>query len=234
MLTLFLFLIGWERNDKNNTNIPPDISIISLSVTPATTSLPVGLHKQLKAEEIRSDSSVLDVTIDDAISWSSSDPAVATISSSGDDKGQVTGVAPGTVTITASGQANGQHFSASAEVEVNDEALLGFFTTPDTITRQWGDAVAYCKGLAPAARLPTRAELQNLFLQSTSATAIGQSNTEMCDVYGWPLRGLCGGWSDTYWTSTTSGPDYHRAISMVNGGEVYTENLVRLHVTCIR
>ena len=42
----------------------------------------------------------------------------------------------------------------------------------------------------------SRAELQNLFIKSTSAVSIGQVNAEMCSVHGWPL--LAGGGADLY------------------------------------
>ncbi|MBL0655174.1 Ig-like domain-containing protein [Aeromonas caviae] len=92
--------------------------VTQVQITPAVSSLPVGLSEQLTGEALLSNGQVLDVTADDVVSWHSSDPAVATISSSGADKGRVTGVSPGTVTITASGEANGQHFSATAEVTI--------------------------------------------------------------------------------------------------------------------
>ncbi|WP_176733582.1 Ig-like domain-containing protein, partial [Aeromonas hydrophila] len=88
--------------------------VTQLQITPATSSLPVGFGEHLKAEVTLSDSTTLDVTADDAISWSSSNPAIATISGSGVNKGMLTGVATGTVTITASGEANGQVFSSTA------------------------------------------------------------------------------------------------------------------------
>ncbi|HHW4401482.1 TPA: Ig-like domain-containing protein, partial [Aeromonas hydrophila] len=164
--------------------------------------------------------------------WRSSNPDVATISSNGEDKGMVTGVSAGTVSITVSGEANGQHFSATAVVEV--EAPLAFFTTPDTNTRNWNDADAYCKGLSPAARLPTRAELQNLFIQSTSATAISQPNFEMCDVHGWPLSSRCGGSTKYYWISEAFGISMHWLVNMNTGNAISNRGTYGGHVTCVR
>ncbi|OFC42908.1 hypothetical protein BA189_22705 [Aeromonas hydrophila] len=210
-----------------------NVVVSEVQITPAVSSLPIGLSEQLKGEATLSDGQVLDVTTDDAVNWRSSNPAVATISSSGADKGMVTGVSAGTVTITASGEANGQHFSATAEVEV--KAPLAFFTTPDTITRNWNDADAYCKSLSPAARLPTSAELQNLFIQSTSATAIGQVNYDMCDVHGWPLNdGRCGGSSYYYWTSEAAEAGGHYAVYMDNGTVNSGYDTLTYNVTCVR
>ncbi|MBL0542744.1 Ig-like domain-containing protein, partial [Aeromonas caviae] len=110
--------------------ISPDITISGLQITPAVSSLPVGLSEQLKGEAILSDGQVLDVTTDDVVSWRSSDPAVATVSSSGTDKGRVTGVSAGTVTITASGEANGQSFSAMAELTITHAVVTQLQITP--------------------------------------------------------------------------------------------------------
>ncbi|MGL6302198.1 Ig-like domain-containing protein, partial [Aeromonas caviae] len=101
-----------------------------MQITPAVSSLPVGLSEQLKGEVILSNGQVLDVTADDAVSWRSSDPAVATVSNSGTDKGRVTGVSAGTVTITASGEANGQSFSATAEVTITHAVVAQLQITP--------------------------------------------------------------------------------------------------------
>lgn len=181
---------------------------------------------------------VLDVTADNAVSWSSSNQAVATISSSGADKGMVIGVSAGTVTITASGEVNGQHFSATAEIEVEEVALLPFFTTPDTIKRNLRNADAYCKGLNPAYRLPTINELENLFIQSTSATATGQPNSEMCSVHGWPLGNphQCGGTTSYYWTwaRNTTGILSHHSKHMGSGNTNYASINSEYNVTCVR
>ncbi|WP_421215968.1 Ig-like domain-containing protein [Aeromonas enteropelogenes] len=176
--------------------------VTALQVTPSTATVPAGLGLQFTAIAALSDGTTKDVTNETALSWKSSDITIATIvSNQTSDNGFATGVKPGTVTITSSGAANDTPFSAFAELEVKDP--LDFFTTPQ-IGYKWSEADAYCKGLIPVARLPTVAELQNLFIQSTSATAVGQSNNEMCSVHGWPLASQCGGSSGGYWTSETS------------------------------
>ncbi|MBL0655173.1 Ig-like domain-containing protein [Aeromonas caviae] len=207
-------------------------------MTPAVSSLPAGWSERLTGKVTLSNGQVLDVTTDDAVSWHSSDPAIATIHSSGPDKGMVTGVSAGTVTITASGEVNGQHFSATAEIEVEEVALLPFFTTPDTIKRNLRNADAYCKGLNPAYRLPTIKELENLFIQSTSATATGQPNSEMCSVHGWPLGNphQCGGTTSYYWTwaRNTTGILSHHSKHMGSGNTNYASINSEYNVTCVR
>ncbi|WP_439838006.1 Ig-like domain-containing protein [Aeromonas caviae] len=212
--------------------------VTQVQISSTISTLPVGLSELLKGEAILSDGKVLDVTADNAVSWSSSNQAVATISSSGADKGMVIGVSAGTVTITASGEVNGQHFSATAEIEVEEVALLPFFTTPDTIKRNLRNADAYCKGLNPAYRLPTIKELENLFIQSTSATATGQPNSEMCSVHGWPLGNphQCGGTTSYYWTwaRNTTGILSHHSKHMGSGNTNYASINSEYNVTCVR
>ncbi|WP_324036236.1 Ig-like domain-containing protein [Aeromonas caviae] len=194
--------------------------VTQVQITPAVSSLLGGLSEQLKGEAILSDGQVMDVTTDDAVSWRSSDPAVATVSSSGPDKGMVTGVSRGTVTITASGEANGQPFSTTAEVRV-----VSFYDTPSPIRLNWDDAESYCRSLSPTARLPSLEEMQALFILKTSATEAptNNHNFDMCDVHGWPLVGRCGGDSSDYWTSDTSRDTNNRvrrlAVRMTAGIE---------------
>ncbi len=73
-----------------------------ISVTPADASLPVGATKQFAAQGINSDGSTRD--LGGNVTWRSSNPAVATISTTG----LATAVAPGTAAITAtSGNVSG-------------------------------------------------------------------------------------------------------------------------------
>ncbi|WP_429237073.1 Ig-like domain-containing protein, partial [Aeromonas salmonicida] len=106
----------------------------SLQVTPATASVPVGLEQQFSATARLSDGSALEVTDNAVLSWSSSDPGIATISNAQGSKGLATGVATGTVTITASGVANGKPFLATAQLEVTDATAMSLQVTPATAT----------------------------------------------------------------------------------------------------
>ena len=84
------------------------VAVATVSVTPATASTTVGQTVTLTATTLDAAGNVLTGRI---VGWSSSDNAIATVSSSG----VVTGVAAGTATITASSE--GQ--SGSATVTVN-------------------------------------------------------------------------------------------------------------------
>lgn len=73
--------------------------LVSVSVTPANPSVPAGSTRALIATATYSDNSTVLVTTNAV--WSSSAPTVATVSNASGSPGQVTGVAAGTATITA-------------------------------------------------------------------------------------------------------------------------------------
>lgn len=106
------------------------------------------------------------------------------------------------------------------------------FTCPLTTAKKWSDANNYCKGIN--AKLPTRNELQALFLNMTSANIIGERSYDMCALYGWPLGGdLCGGSTSMYWTSDIAAADGHRLVVMSTGYPSYQEDSNLLQVTCV-
>jgi len=71
------------------------VTLVSIAVTPVTPSIAIGAIKQFTATGTFSDKSTQDITA--SVTWNSSSPAIATITSAG----LATGVAPGTVSITA-------------------------------------------------------------------------------------------------------------------------------------
>ena len=85
-------------------------TLVSIAATPASTSIPVGQTQQFTATGTLSDNSTQFVT--STISWSSSDPSIATITSGG----LATGVTSGTATITATDSTTG--LSATATLTV--------------------------------------------------------------------------------------------------------------------
>ncbi|MBA3947195.1 MAG: Ig-like domain-containing protein, partial [Herpetosiphonaceae bacterium] len=96
-----------------NVVAPPVVSII---VTPQGTGKPVGSTLQFSAAGIAADGSRQDVT--KKVTWTSSDPSIATISDLSGSKGIATAVSPGTTTITAT--LNG----------VSNSTTFTVFTTP--------------------------------------------------------------------------------------------------------
>ncbi len=71
------------------------LTLSSISVTHPNQSLPAGVTQQFRATGIYSEGTISDITTE--VTWSSSNPSVATVNSSG----LVTAVAAGTATITA-------------------------------------------------------------------------------------------------------------------------------------
>ncbi|TNZ87816.1 hypothetical protein CGK40_22990, partial [Vibrio parahaemolyticus] len=115
-----------------------EVTVIGLAIQPTViTNLPVGLSETLNAIVTLSDGRTVDVTNDPAISWASSDPEVATVTTETlDNNGEVTGInVGGPVTITATGIANGETFTASAPVTVTNSVVTSIQVTPaDTTT----------------------------------------------------------------------------------------------------
>ncbi len=102
-------------------------SPIELQVTPANSKLAVSLTQRFIATILMSDGSTHDVTNNPALSWSSSNSTIATISSSQDSgNGLATGVSAGTITITASGLG----MTGSASLEITTAVPVGLQVTP--------------------------------------------------------------------------------------------------------
>ncbi|EHK2924965.1 Ig-like domain-containing protein, partial [Vibrio parahaemolyticus] len=118
--------------------------VVDLTVTPTNDSTPIGLSKPFTASAALSNGDVIDVTNDPAISWTSSDPAIATITSGqASDNGVATGVALGTVTITAQGTANGTTFTDMARLDVTDAVIASLQVTPVTASTPIGLTKSY-------------------------------------------------------------------------------------------
>ncbi|MFM4875112.1 hypothetical protein ACEUDK_19440 [Aeromonas veronii] len=157
---------------------------------------------------------------------------IVTVDASGQVAVNIESKAEGTVTLTNPAVDGGLPLVASS-VSVN---FVNPFIKPDTKYRSWLEADAYCKGLTPEARLPTKQELMDLFIEATSATVTGEKNFEMCTIYGWPLQSRCGGITDTYWTgSPSSSGSMYWGVHMSEGRAVelnYDSSLG--YVTCVR
>ncbi|WP_272896768.1 beta strand repeat-containing protein [Aeromonas cavernicola] len=106
--------------------------ITQLTVTPASSSVPTGLTLGFTATARLSDNTVQVVTDDPALSWSSSAPSIATISSlNGLGSGVATGISVGTTIITASVSVNGNQVTDSTSLNVfNNVTLTALTITP--------------------------------------------------------------------------------------------------------
>ena len=221
--------------------------VTALQVTPATASISVGFDQQFIATASLSDGSSLDVTSNAALSWNSSDPAVAIIDTSS-NKGLATGRAAGSVTLMASGTTNGTHFSATADLtvtapggcEIGSLTNLGLtFICPLTQTEadtngisysdtlfdsgnifvlmDFAQAETYCNNLGNGFRLPTNQELRDLYFRYGP----------LHDFAGWPFIL----W---YWTSTVAGVGQHSAVYIVNGDSEPYFDTFTLYASCVR
>lgn len=126
-----LLLAACGGGDDDSSSQPESgsgaTSMVSLQVTPPQGRIPVALGLQYVAQAVMSDGKVQDVTALGDLQWRSSDSAIATITSTG----LATGVAPGKVTITASGVgANGAPVEAKAQLEVSNAQAIGLQVTP--------------------------------------------------------------------------------------------------------
>lgn len=126
-----LLLAACGGGDEDSSSQPESgsgaTSMVSLQVTPPQGRIPVMLGLQYVAQAVMSDGKVQDVTALGDLQWRSSDSAIATITSTG----LATGVAPGKVTITASGVgANGTPVEARAQLEVSNAQAIGLQVAP--------------------------------------------------------------------------------------------------------
>jgi len=87
-----------------------DAQVVSLAVSPNAPHMPVGTTVQLAADATLTDATVVDLAA--SVTWTSSDPSIATVSASG----LVTAAAVGTATITAKDPSSLQEASATVEV----------------------------------------------------------------------------------------------------------------------
>jgi hypothetical protein len=104
--------------------VTPAASLVSIAVTPANPSIAAGLVEPFTAVGTFSNNTTQDIT--NLVQWSSSDPAIATISNAAGLQGVATGVAQGTSTITAS--LNGK--IGSTTLTVTPVALEMIMVTP--------------------------------------------------------------------------------------------------------
>lgn len=101
-----------------------DAILTAITVTPNKPVIADGTTLELHATGTFSDNSTKDLTSD--VTWTTSSAAIATVSNAAGSDGLVTGVAPGTVTITASlsGKSHG------AVIRVTDAVLSSISLTP--------------------------------------------------------------------------------------------------------
>jgi len=99
-------------------------TLVSVGITPATLTLPVGVARQFRATGIYTDKSTHDLTY--SVTWSSSAPTVASISNQAGSAGMVSASQVGTSTLTATLGT----ISSTAPLTVTAAALASIGLTP--------------------------------------------------------------------------------------------------------
>jgi uncharacterized protein YjdB len=112
--------------------------VVSVAVTPAVDSVTVGFTKQLKAALTPT------YPTNNAISWASSDPGIATVNATG----LVTGVAPGVTTITVTTQDGGK--TAQSSIKVTPTIGVTSVTLDPAITMGLGTSKNLAATVLPA------------------------------------------------------------------------------------
>ena len=107
-------------------------TLVSISVTPLSLSLPKGVSQQFTAAGVYTDGSTQNIT--SSVQWTSSVPSVVSISTSGNGEG----IATGTAQITAS--APGTGISGQSAVTVGAAALVSIAVTPTNAAIALGTA----------------------------------------------------------------------------------------------
>ncbi|HTJ53703.1 MAG TPA: Ig-like domain-containing protein [Cyclobacteriaceae bacterium] len=109
-------LAGFQYIVLTNANVAP-VSVTGVSVSPTSASIKAGLTQQLTATITPSNATNQNVT------WSSSNTAVATVSTTG----LVTGVAAGSATITVTTQDGNKTATAAITVTASTNFTVNFF-----------------------------------------------------------------------------------------------------------
>lgn len=106
--------------------------VTAITVAPATQSTERGFGRQFTATADLSDGTTAIVTDDPLVTWTVSDATVATISNSPGTKGIATGVAPGTITVTASYGSGTSAITGTARLTVDDCTLSSIAISPSS------------------------------------------------------------------------------------------------------
>lgn len=115
--------------------------ITSISITPATPTIPIGGHLHFTATGVFDDSSTADLTPSSI--WSSNNTAVATVGSSSGSFGTANGVSAGNATISATFTANGATATGSVPLTVDSGTLTSVSLQPASTLIAPGSVVQY-------------------------------------------------------------------------------------------
>ncbi|TNZ87818.1 hypothetical protein CGK40_23000 [Vibrio parahaemolyticus] len=122
-----------------------DAVVVNLDVSANNTTVPVGMTQALTATVTLSNDMTQNVTDSPAVTWTSSDPSIATVTSGLEEgNGVVTAnSATGKVTITASGSTDGETFESSIELNVIDAVITKLQITPPSESTRVGEEKSF-------------------------------------------------------------------------------------------
>jgi hypothetical protein len=115
-----------------------DSPITSIAVSPAATTVVLGLKTPLAAIGRRQNGTTVDVSAQ--VAWSVVDGAIASVSNAAGTAGQVTGIAVGTTTVLATLASAGGPIQSKAAVTVINASLKAIAVTPATATVTAGNS----------------------------------------------------------------------------------------------
>ncbi|MDH5354171.1 MAG: Ig-like domain-containing protein, partial [Gammaproteobacteria bacterium] len=130
LLLMSLIVSGCGGGGGGSTTATPLGDLVSINVTPASSTVIEGLGVQLTANGSYSGGQTVDIST--SVNWVSSDTTIATVNASG----LSTAVAAGTVTITATttGSDGITEISGTADLTVNAASLTSISVTPASAT----------------------------------------------------------------------------------------------------
>ena len=144
------------------------VPVASLTINPASATTAVGLTVPLSAQTLDATGNVLTGRV---VGWSSSDQTVATV----DNNGVVTGIAAGTVTITASSE--GQSSTATVQVTAGVTTAMLVVVSPAQANVAVGQSVQLSAVVRDAngtviSNAPVTWSTSNRFLAGVSSTGV--------------------------------------------------------------
>ncbi|MCX7132123.1 Ig-like domain-containing protein [Aeromonas sp.] len=183
-----------------------DAVVTSLQITPASPSITSGLAQGMSAIATLSDGQSRDVS--SQVHWVSSDSKVATALTLFKRwfffRGNGAGVANITATLN--------DISSSAIIT----GMQKGYTIPSGLRILRSEAINTCSSL------PTTKELLELY-----NTTNQYDNANICEIYLWPMDGICSGSTNSYWVSDDSRP-FDMSL-----GQIYTGVINTANFTCI-
>lgn len=135
-------------------------TLATITITPADTTIAVGLRQTMTAVGTFSDGTTTDVTR--TAVWSTADPSIATVSNASGAQGQLTAVAPGTTTVSATQSG----ITGNTRITIAAATLTQIAVSPVAPTRAVGQTIQFA-----ATAIFSNGTQQNVTLQATWASS---------------------------------------------------------------